>query len=189
MPSNQDDIDQYDIANFDKAANDPKLWTMRAEDLYLAAHVLRDKVTSMPFEPEKDLTAASQVLRYSGIVFPSVMLQGFAIEAFLKAYWITEGNTVSQNGEYKIPTIKRDAHDLPLIAAGVGFKLSAREREVLARLSLFVSSYGRYPITKKCRQNPMKKNKQGILHRFSWDNKDHKTAEAVIKRLRKKTAT
>ena len=117
------------------------------------------------------------------------MLQGLAIETFLKAFWIMRGNAVSQNGEYKIQTIKRDAQNLPDIAKDVGFNLSATEREVLARLSLFVSSYGRYPITKKWQQNPMKKNKQGTLQRLSWDKKDHETAEAVIRQLKKETAT
>lgn len=186
--------DQTDIANFDQTANDPSLWTMRAEDLHLAATVLRAKVTSLKlYTDHTDLPDSLEALKYAGIAFQSAMLQGFAIEAFLKAYWMTQGNEVATNGEYKIPTIKKDAHDLPLIADGVGFTLSQQEREVLGRLSLFVSSYGRYPITKKWHQNRMTKDKQGTMHRLAWNNEDHTVAEAVIERLRNlttpKTAT
>jgi hypothetical protein len=184
MPS-----DQYDKSDFDRTANDPAFWITRADDLYLSAKILYDKSDSMTSQVEQtsdteQIAALFRALRYSGIVFPATMLLGFSVETLLKAFWITQGNTVSDDGEYKILTIRHDNHNLPLIADGVGFKLSDREREVLERLSLFVSSYGRYPITKKWHQNRLKKNAGGVLNRVSWNVADHETVEAIIQRLK-----
>ena len=181
-------LQQNDIANFDQTANNAKLWFMRAEDLHTAAIVLREKATSLNSKPESESPVPFEALHYAGIIFQSVMLQGFAIEVLLKAYYIAQGKTVSENGEYSIPTIKHDAHNLPSIADGVGFNLLATEREILTRLSLVVSSYGRYPITKNWQQNPMTEDKQGVPHRSHWNNDDHKTAEAVIQRLQDEIA-
>jgi len=181
--------DEANIEQFDRTANDSKLWVMRAEDLHTGSQVLRDKVTSLKCDIEKDLAGAVRDMKYVGLIFQSAMLQGFSIEAFLKANWLVQGNKVAEDGHYNIPSIKRDSHDLPSIADGVGFPLSVDEREVLARLSLFVSSYGRYPITKRWQHNPLTPDKHGIPHRLSWSNQDHATAEAIIQRLTNATRT
>jgi hypothetical protein len=180
--------DKANIEQFDRTANDSKQWAMRAEDLHTASQVLRDKVTSLKFDIENDPAGAVRDMKYAGLTFQSAMLQGFSIEAFLKAYWLVQGNKVAEDGHYNIPSIKHDSHDLPSIAVGVGFTLSTDEREVLTRLSLIVSSYGRYPITKRWQHNPLTPDQNGIPHRLSWNNQDHTTAEAIIERLTKPTA-
>ena len=135
------------------------------------------------FDPNVDLQHAMKVMKYVGINFQAAMLQGFAIEVYLKAYRLHTGHKLAEDGEYKIDTLKRDNHDLVAIADAVLFKLSDTEREVLGRLSLFVSSYGRYPITKKWHNNPMKENEHGISTRLSWNDSDHEIAEQLIKQL------
>ena len=181
--------DKTNIEHFDQTANDSKIWVLRAEDLHTASAVLREKVTSLKFDLENDLEGALREMKFAGIVYQSAMLQGFSIEAFLKAYWLVQGNKVAEDGQYSIPSIKRDSHDLPSIADGVGFTLSTEEREVLSRLSLFVSSYGRYPITKKWQHNPLTPNENGVLHRMSWNDSDHMVAEAILERLKTATKT
>ena len=175
--------DKTNIEQFDQTANDFKAWVSRAEDLYTSSEVLREKVTSLKLDIQNDLVEAIRDLKYAGLTFQSAMLQGFSMEAFLKAYWLTQGNKVAEDGHYSIPSIKQDFHDLPSIADGVGFALSNDEREVLHRLSLIVSSYGRYPINKRWQHNPLTPDKHGIPHRLSWINEDHAVAETIIERL------
>lgn len=66
---------------------------------------------------------------------------------------------------------------------GVGFTISKNERAVLQHLSLFVFSYGRYPLTKKAGNAPLRPNEHGVMHWVSWNNDDHAVAEQTIARL------
>jgi hypothetical protein len=185
MPSHQDDKD-----HFDRAANDKVLWLNRAKDLHLSASILREKwntVEAGGFDPQGNLTQAFLVFNTIGILAQAAMLQGFTIEVYLKAYCLHQGNILSEDGEYELPGLKRDNHDLVAIAAAVGFPLAMDESEVLARLSLFVTSYGRYPITKRWQQNPLKVDVDGIAKRMSWNDADHEVAERVIERLKAAT--
>lgn len=111
------------------------------------------------------------------------MLQGLTIEVYLKAYWLHTGHKLAKDGKYGIDTLRKDNHNLANIASAVLFSISKSEQEVLDMLSLFVSSYGRYPITRKWDQNRMKKNKHGIPTRLSWNNSHYTIAEQLIEQL------
>jgi hypothetical protein len=176
--------DKSNREQFDRTANDFEQWLLRAEDLHTASDVLREKFAPLEFDVENDLAGAVRNLKYVGLIFPSAMLQGFAIEAFLKAYWLVQGNSLAKDGHYSIPSSTRDNHNLSAIADGFGFSLSTDEREVLSRLSLLVSSYGRYPITRRWEDNPLKPDKRGIPHHLSWSDGDHAVAVAIIEHLK-----
>jgi len=180
MPSHD-----FDKAQFDRSANDKDTWRMRGTDLHMSSKVLREKFTSLSadFDPENNLAASFNVLLHAGLPTQAAMLQGFSVEVLLKAYWLHQGNKLAEDGEYALPGLKKDNHDLCAIAEVVGFDLSDAEKEVLGRLSLITSSYGRYPVTKKWHQNPMKENEHGVPTRFSWNDQDHDLVESVIKRL------
>lgn len=126
----------------------------------------------------------SDCLKYGGVLFQAAMLQGFAVECLLKCLWIVQGNTVAEDGEYKIAAIKRENHDLVQIAAAVGFPISSDESDALAKLSGFARSFGRYPIAKKWQEQRLEKNESGIDAGPSWSNEDHQFAEAVLTRLK-----
>lgn len=181
---------QDDKDAFDETANNKETWRMRAEDLHTSAALLRGKFVELSdnFDPEKNLLGSLEALKYAGSIYVSAMLQGFAIEVYLKAYYLHTGNKLSEDGEYGIDELKNDNHKLHLIADAVSYQITPEERDVLERLSLFVSSYGRYPITKKWGQSPFKKNANGIEHRTSWTNEDHAIAEAMIEKLKNCTA-
>lgn len=154
---------------------------MRANDLHVASRVLRERVVSIHIDSLDDV-------EYAGLGSTTAMLQGFAIEVLLKAYWLTQGNRLGDDGMYSVPTLKRDVHKLDLIADAVGYEdISPVEREVLVRLSLFVSSYGRYPVTMRWQQTPLRPDASGVPHRISWSNDDHTIAEALIQRLKRDT--
>ncbi len=177
------------IAVFNKAANDPELWRLRGVNLHTASGVLRDKAVEVMQKPDwsnlsLDDPSVKDCLKYAGLVFQAAMLQGFAVECLLKCFWISQGNTVSEDGEYRIDRIKRENHHLVRIAAEVGFALSQEESAALERLSVFARSFGRYPVAKKWQEQRLVKNEFGINAGPSWNNEDHALAEVVLVRLK-----
>lgn len=172
--------DQQNIEQYDQAANNQSLWVMHANELHMASRVLHERVASLRLDSLDDLV-------YAGLGTVSLMLQGFAIEALLKAYWLSRGNKLASGGKLSLPTDTRDAHQLDRIAVAVSYLISLDERATLERLSLFVTSYGRYPVTKHWQQNPLQPDPHGILRRISWSNEDHAVTESLIQRLRNDT--
>jgi hypothetical protein len=180
--------DAQNIEAFNRSANNPDLWCLRGLDLHTAAEVLRDKAVIAMSAPDwSNLSlngpGVADCFKYAGLVFQAAMLQGFAVECLLKCFWIIQGNTVAEDGEYRIDTIKRENHDLVKIAEGVGFAISRDESAALAKLSGFARSFGRYPIAKKWQEQRLVKNEFGIDAGPSWTNADHVFAETVLARL------
>jgi hypothetical protein len=127
--------------------------------------------------------AIAECCKYAGVSFQAAMLQGFAIECLLKGSWVAKGNTVAEDGKYKIEMINRENHDLVAVAKGVGFLLSPEEEAALGKLSLFARSLGRYPIAKKWQEQKLTKNEHGIDTVLEWTNEEHALAEGVLARL------
>lgn len=181
--------DAKNIEVFNQTANNPELWRLRGLDLHTAAQVLREKALEGMRKPDWSNLSLSDpgvadCFKYAGLLFQAAMLQGFAVECLLKCFWIVQGNTVAEDGEYKIETIKRENHDLVQIAAGVGFAISVEESAALAKVSGFARSFGRYPIAKKWQEQRLSKNDFGIDAGPSWSEEEHQLAEAVLARLK-----
>ncbi len=74
------------------------------------------------------------------------MLRGFAVECLLKAVFVKRGNRLAVSG-----VLQRMAgvvsHDLVQPAHKLGLNFTDPEKDVLKRLSLFMTSIGRYPIS------------------------------------------
>ena len=181
MPS-----DQQNSEDFDRWANDADAWLLHARDLHTSATLLREKFTETQVDSPDPIEGLQRALPFIGLPFVAAMLQGFSIEAYLKAFFIRAGNPVSKDGRYSISGIN-DSHNLVSIADGVKFGISTAERDILAKLSLFVSSYGRYPITRRWQQAPLRPDSRGIPHRVGWSDSDHETAESIIGRLEQAT--
>jgi hypothetical protein len=75
------------------------------------------------------------------------MLLGYALECGLKALWLRQGNKLVVNGKYRGVAGAND-HDLVQLVRATKFCCTAREIDVLARLSNFVRFAGRYPVAK-----------------------------------------
>lgn len=177
-------LQELDKDTFDNTANDANMWLLHANDTHVASQVLREKAVGTVKVDMQDVAGSLASLQYAGLIPVGGMLQGFSIEAYLKAFWLLKGNKLAKDGVYKLDTLKKDNHDLSAIADAVGFRLSADERHVLSRLSHFVTSYGRYPVTKKWSTNPMKKDAGGVLHRLSWNQDDFQLVETVLARVK-----
>jgi hypothetical protein len=82
-----------------------------------------------------------------GVFAVRAMLMGYAIECALKGFWVSKGNVIASNGRYvRIPNT--GDHNLLQISQAVGFEPTAKEADVLKRLSIFATFAGRYPIAK-----------------------------------------
>jgi len=181
--------DAKNIDAFDTNANNSELWRLRGLDLHTAAEVLRQKASDAMKQPNwsnlsLDDPGVADCLKYAGLLFQAAMLQGFAVECLLKCFWIAQGNTVAVNGEYKIENLTRENHNFVQIAAAVGFAISAEESAILAKLSGFARSLGRYPIAKKWQEQRLVKDEFGIDAGPSWTDEDHALAEALLTRLK-----
>jgi hypothetical protein len=177
------------IEVFNCTANNPDLWRLRGLDLHTAAEVLRDSALEGMRKPNwsnlsLDDPGVADCLKYAGLLYQAAMLQGFAVECLLKCFWIAQGKTVSEDGEYKIETIKRENHDLVQIAEAVGFAVSSEESTALAKLSGFSRSFGRYPIAKRWQEQRLVKDEFGIDTGPSWSDEDHTVVEAFLTRLK-----
>jgi hypothetical protein len=181
--------DAKNIEVFNRTANEPELWRLRGLDLHTAAEVLRQKALEGMGKPDWSKLSpydpgVRDCLKYGGLLYQAAMLQGFAVECLLKCFWILQGNTVAEDGEYKIDSIKRENHDLVQIAQAVGFPLSKDESSAMRKLSGFARSFGRYPIAKKWQEQRLIKNEFGIDAGPSWSQDEHQLAEAVLARLK-----
>jgi len=181
--------DATNKAAFDSTANNPATWWRRAVDLHTASRVLRERAIEAMHKPDwnnlkLDDPGSDECLEYCGLVIQAAMLQAFSVECLLKCLWICKGNAVATDGRYDLPAISKENHDLPAIADAVGFVLSTPERKTLEILSLFGRSLGRYPISRKWQEQPLKTNAQGVAVGPSWDDSDHGNTEAVIARIK-----
>ena len=138
---------------FDYWGNNASSWKRCAIDLLLASEVIFANFATMEFNAENGFD--QDHIKFSGILAPAIMLQGYAIEAALKANWIAQGKVVALNGQYKISAITKDNHDLVRIAKELCFPLLPDEDEVLERLTLYTTSLGRYPVTKSSTKYPV----------------------------------
>jgi hypothetical protein len=152
----RDSLVYHDDRLLEKVGNNPHAWTMFTHDLLGAAEILENV-------PEKPHGAVAR------------MLQGFAVECLLKAVWLAKGNLLVFNGKFKpIPGVKTQ-HDLHELARTVGVSITAEEFSVLKRLSVYITTVGRYPIP----------NNQGKPARVLWRYPtDDDTLRSLITKLR-----
>jgi hypothetical protein len=172
------DHEKLNVESFDYWGNNASIWKRKAIDLFLASEVIFANLAKMPFNADQG--EDQDHLKYSGTLNPAIMLQGYAIEVALKAFWISKGNKVAKNGEYSF--IKPDNHNLVKIADAAKFDLIGAEKDILQRLSVFVKAYGRYPITKKALDAP----NQGLPWNLDEDGEVVKNLfERIIQNLEK----
>ena len=130
------------IMHFDKTGNTSAAWVLAADQVQAAARILKGHRDQ--FDPTS-LKVGANIPDEGKILFPELMLSGFAVECLLKALWLKNGNALAKNGKYL--KVKGAAnHNLLQLADAVGFHLDANARDVLKRLSIIMTSGGRYPI-------------------------------------------
>jgi hypothetical protein len=150
-------------------------WRVSADGLLYASGVLRGRMSVRR-------GAIAQV----GPI--DLMLRGFAVECLLKAIWVKKGNLLTRGG--RLVPIQAGAHDLVQIAHRVGFRLTAREKDVLRRLSHFATYAGRYPVPTRAADMALTRAVGGgKAAPTTWGSTDNSIFNAVLRRLKKSLAT
>ena len=117
------------------------------------------------------------------ILAPQLMIAGYAIECLLKGIWVKQGNQIVKgDGSYAGVTGASD-HDLVQLAQVIQFSLTDQEKDVLKRLSFYVTSGGRYPVPRKWVHTKIQDHGRVMGPPSYWNGGDYKITDAIIVRL------
>src|SRR5262249_1101662 len=106
-----------------------------------------------------------------------------------KALWVKRGNVLALQGKLqRISGVGN--HELLQLADTLGFKCKPNERDLLKRLSLFMTSVGRYPIaTDWSKTKPQKAFSGGTGPPTGWTSpSDDDAYNAVLTRIKAELA-
>lgn len=144
-------VDEWQLDQFQKVGNDHNAWMLSAGDLFAASRLLRKVRNSFDTE---SIGVGDAIPDEGRIHATELMLRGFAVECLLKALWVMRGGKICVEGKY---VGINGAGDHNLIQLSDVNKLSFTEpqRDVLKRLSIFMTSVGRYPIPKHWHETKM----------------------------------
>jgi hypothetical protein len=134
--------DDRQIEEYDKVGNDHNAWASSADGLLAASRLLRKLRTTFDLES----VAVGIAIPDEGRIHPAdLMLRGFAVECLLKALWVKQGGTICIDGKY-VGVKGAGNHDLRQLWDANKLPFSENQCDVLNRLSIFMTSVGRYPI-------------------------------------------
>jgi len=141
-----DDGDQP--STFAGVARDPAWWLFRAQDLSQAATVLfeafiADRQRFIDLN-EPGLGVDKKEVPNLSIAPVAMLLFGLAVENVLKAMIVKNDPTIV--GDEKLGRWGARDHDLVKLAERAGLQLEPADRDLLARLGLFLLWRGRYPV-------------------------------------------
>ena len=139
-------------SHFAQRVPNPQLWIVTANGLVSAAECLAKDIETFwqALDRVNDGTPIPlSVMKGSEYQNTFLMLYGFAIENFSKAYAVTQLNTaeriVLRLGKY--PGRLKSHRIKDLVAKELGYKLDLQEDELLMRLEAAVTWAGRYPVS------------------------------------------
>lgn len=167
------------IQNYEDYGNSFISWKMSADRLLVASNVLKH-------QRDENKIDKDGIPYLVTILFPELMLRGFAAEYLLKSIWLKNGGSFVSNGEYQGISGAKD-HNLLNLADVNKVIFTKTQRDVLNRLSLIMVSSGRYPISKKWSDNLIKSQHGGGKGASSfWRTpSDDKTFENILNVLYK----
>jgi hypothetical protein len=132
-------------SDFARTAREPGSWLSQATTLSRAAALVYDDLD----EAIRDRRLAQPASRERRLLMgPFMLLSGMAIENLLKSVLILRDPSIATNTailKNKWPG-RKDGHGLEQMAEDVALSLSAKERQLLKRLEIFVRWGGRYPV-------------------------------------------
>ena len=171
--------EERQIQMHEDTGNNHIAWEIFANNLLVSSNVIK-KQRDRGEVDENGIPYDIQIL------FPEIMLRGFAVECLLKALWVKRGEKLVSDGEYKgIPGASD--HNLLQLADVNGINLTKSQRDVLKRISLIMVSFGRYPIPKKWIDNKTQKlHPSGKGRQSYWmDKSDSERLEGIIREIQK----
>lgn len=134
--------DDRQIKDFDDVGNNHYSWALSAHDLLAASRLLRKQKAAFDIE---SVAVGAAIPDEGSIHRADLLLRGFAVECLLKALWVKQGGVICTDGKYKgIKGVGN--HNLCQLCDVNNLLFSIDQRDVLDRLSIFITSVGRYPI-------------------------------------------
>jgi hypothetical protein len=173
--------DEWQIEQYNKVGNDHNAWASSANDL-LAASRLLGKIRAK-FDIES--VAAGEAIPDEGRIHPTeIMLRGFAVECLQKGLWVKRGGTICRDGKY-VGVKGAGDHDLLGLSDANNLPFSQNQRGVLKRLSIFMTSVGRYPIPRHWSNTKIQSaSGGGKAPSTYWTTpSDDKTYDSIVKIL------
>lgn len=158
------------IDNYDWNGNNPSRWKDSANALCISYNILWKEYKKSLKQMSKEKRGLCP-LEFD-VLLPALMLLGYAIESFLKAIWVKNGNILAKDGKFE-DTLKCKAHDLVAIAKTVQINFDTKEEDILKRLSWVITAIGRYPIGKSLPK----------IWPFSWSGGDAVIIKKFVDKL------
>ena len=171
--------DDWQLEQYHKAGNWHITWALSADELLSASRLLRKHRYAFDY---KKLRVGDDIPDEGKILSPELMLRGFAIECLLKALWVKRGGVICVDGKYTGVKGAGD-HDLRQLAHVNGLRFTERQRDVLKRLSIYMTSVGRYPIAKDWRETKSQRMLGGRkMFPTMWTTpSDDETCDSIVK--------
>lgn len=142
MGKTKEHLDDYFFKNW---GNSIFAWLMKVYDLLVASRLIDNHVkkikNSNPFA-RKTLPISVHA------VDPCFMLKGFAIECYLKAIYLIQGNKFIVKDKYE-PIPNANQHNLREISTAINLNIFSKDDlRFLDTLSHYATGPGRYPVSK-----------------------------------------
>jgi hypothetical protein len=169
------------IEHYDRLGNSPEAWIATADSLQAAARFL--KAHRDRFDPTQG-NVGDPMPDEGKVLFPELMLKGFAVECLLKALWLKRGNKFAVDGKYVGIQGAAD-HDLLQLVDTIGLHFNLKDRDILKRLSCLMTATGRYPIPQRWSARKIQKLRsggKGRLEYWEYPTDDH-ILEGVVATL------
>jgi len=167
--------------DFEKVGNSPYAWIFSAQRLISSGTILHKAYNSVNFD---DFNVDEIMPDESMVLSSAMLLYGFAVECLFKATWLKNGNKLVEDGKYKgVGVSDHKLHDL---ADKVSFNITQKERDVLKRVSIIMTSIGRYPIAKNWNETRIRRFLKGGWGRPDYlATSDFDCLDQIIKKLLK----
>lgn len=134
---------------FNYFGNSISEWLRKVFDLLVASRLIDNHVKKL----RKSLFQARKFKPISyHAVDPCFMLKGFAIECYLKAIWLIQGNKLIVKNKYE-PIPNAEQHDLRQLSTAINLNIFSKdELRFLDTLSHYSTGPGRYPVSKHSKE-------------------------------------
>jgi hypothetical protein len=177
-PKPQDADDEWLEWIHEETAHNAQAWYYCAETLYESAEFLLGGLHAGP---------AGKLLTDKGKMDSHYnshgLLLGYALECICKGLWVAQGGHLAAKG--KLTGIRGASdHDLLALVRKVGVTLSTGERDVVNRLSYWITTAGRYPVPVRSTQMKSRRVRgRGLVDPEFMDATDWATARRVTHRM------
>jgi len=169
------------IKQFERRANWPATWRLKADELLIAADMLLAKYKSVDTTTLKVGSTVPEALR---VLSAALLLRAAGVEALLKGRAVRRGHRFAIKGRFQPVPGTGNGHDLVSLARATQFKLSPAEDSLLSHLTSQLE-FGRYPMAKSWRTGLRMHAQRGVGYvDTGYSSGDEQLFARIVTRLR-----